>query len=208
MQELRNKSNYYVETGLIPTLDASATVVKSDMIVPANLRAELHKAFNRLKAGQGSNLNWHPNSNEQVLDLVHPSMYPLIYERTKVLQDEVVGTTDAIDKWAGKGEPIAKDTVTTSSRSIDGSLPPASLWSDTYQWLPANVKFMDDGSVRFTSYINNLHPQKHLEIYRTIERLIQTTLPAWDQCLCLTLSRGTKVGAGRTEPRFPKQDYK
>lgn len=205
MKELRNKSNYYVETGIIPTLDASATIVKSDILIPVGLRAELQRAFNKLKADQGSNLSWHPNCNEQVLDLVHPSMYPLVYGRTGVLQDEVVGTTDAIDKWAGKGQRIAKET--TPIRLDTYSLP-ASLWSDTYQWLPANIEFMEDGTVKFTSYINNLHPQKYPQIYRTIEKLIEAALPTWDQCLCLPLERGTKIGAGRTEPRFPKQDVK
>ncbi|KAL7906919.1 hypothetical protein GGI35DRAFT_457226 [Trichoderma velutinum] len=202
VKELRNKSNYYIETGIIPTLDASATIVKSDMLIPVGLRAELQNAFNKLKADQGSNLNWRPNSNEQMLDLVHPSMYPLVYGRTGVLQDEVVGTTDAIDKWAGKGERIAKET--TPIRRDPYSLP-ASLWSDTYQWLPANVKFMEDGSVKFTSYINNLHPQKYPQIYSALEKLIEAALPTWDQCLSLPLERGTKIGAGRTESRFPAQ---
>ncbi|RFU78799.1 hypothetical protein TARUN_3366 [Trichoderma arundinaceum] len=205
VKELRNKSNYYIETGIIPTLDASATIVKSDMLIQVGLRAELQKAFNKLKAGQGSKLNWRPNSNEQMLDLVHSSMYPLVYGRTGVLQDEVVGTTDAIDKWAGKGQRIAKET---SPIHRDADSLPASLWSDTYQWLPANVKFMEDGTVKFTSYINNLHPQKYPHIYRSIEKLIEAALPTWDQCLSLSLERGTKMGAGRTEPRFPKQDLK
>lgn len=174
-------------------------------MVSVNLQAELQKAFNKLKLDQRSNPSWHPKSNEQVLDLVHPSMYPLVYGQTRVLQDEVVGTSDAIDKWAGKGEPSAKDT-SDSSRNEPGSPPPASYWSETYQWLPANVKFMEDGTVKFTSYINNLHPQKYPQIYRTIEKLIEAALPTWDQCLSLRLKGGRKSGAGRTEPRFPKQD--
>lgn len=205
MKELRNKSKYYVETGIIPTLDASAAIVKSDVLVPVSLRAKLQEAFNQLKLDQKSNPNWHPNFNEQVLDLVHPSMYPLVYGRTMVLQDEVVGTTDAIDKWAGKGEPITKETNLPRFRA-HAFLLPTSFWSDTYQWLPANVKFTEDGTVKFTSYINNLHPQKYPHIYRTIEKLIEAALPAWDQCLPLPIRRGTRIGAGRTRPRIPKQD--
>ncbi|KAK1241145.1 hypothetical protein MKX08_001119 [Trichoderma sp. CBMAI-0020] len=205
VKELQNKATYYVETGIIPTLEASAAITKSDVLVSVSLRAELQKAFNKLKLDQGLKPSWHPNSNEQVLDLVHPSMYPLVYGRTRVLQDEVVGTADAINKWAGKGEPLAKDT-SNPNRDERQYLPPASYWSDTYQWLPANVKFMEDGTVKFTSYINNLHPQKYPQIYRTIEKLVEAALPAWDQCLSLPLKRGRKSGAGRTEPRFPKQD--
>ncbi len=56
-------------------------------------------------------------------------------------------------------------------------------WSRTYQWLPANLAFQDDGTVRLTSYINNLHPKKHPEIYRLVEKLIDTAIPAWDAVL-------------------------
>ncbi|KAL7924524.1 hypothetical protein ACQKWADRAFT_270273 [Trichoderma austrokoningii] len=205
VKELRNKANYYVETGIIPTLDASSAVAKSDVLVSASLRTELQKAFHTLKLDQRSDPKWQPKSNERVLDLVHPSMYPLVYGRTRVLQNEVVGTTDAIHKWAGKGEPIAKDTSDPSGTHLASS-PPASYWSDTYQWLPSNVKFMDDGSVKLTSYINNLHPQKYPQIYRTVEKLIEAALPTWDQCLCLRLRSEKRVGAGRTAPRFPLQD--
>lgn len=198
-----------METGIIPTLDASATIAKSDVLVSAKLRAELQKAFNKIKSDQESKPNWHPKSNEQVLNLVHPSMYPLVYGRTRVLQDEAVGTTDAINRWAGKGEPIAIDASNPSGDNpVSIPPPPASYWSDTYQWLPANVKFMEDGTVKFTSYINNLHPQKYSQIYRTVEKLIEAALPTWDQCLSLRLKDGRKNGAGRTGSRFPLQDIK
>ncbi|PON27079.1 hypothetical protein TGAM01_v204027 [Trichoderma gamsii] len=205
VKELRNKASYYVETGIIPTLDASAAIAKSDVLVAVSLRAELQEAFNKLKLDQRSKPNWHPRSNEQVLDLVHPSMYPLVYGRTRVLQDEVVGVTDAIHRWAGKGEPIAKD-ISNPSRDRWGMASLDSYWSNTYQWLPANVEFMEDGTVKFASYINNLHPQKYPQIYRTIEKLIEAALPTWDQCLSLRLKDGKKNGAGRTGSRFPLQD--
>lgn len=196
-----------METGIIPTLEASAAIAKSDVLVAVSLRAELQEAFNKLKLDQRSKPNWHPKSNEQVLDLVHPSMYPLVYGRTRVLQDEVVGVTDAIHRWAGKGEPIAKD-MSNPSRDYFGNTSLDSFWSNTYQWLPANVKFMEDGTVKFASYINSLHPQKYPQIYRTIEKLIEATLPTWDQCLSLRLKDGRKNGAGRTGSRFPLQDVK
>ncbi|KAJ4354947.1 hypothetical protein N0V95_003356 [Ascochyta clinopodiicola] len=63
--------------------------------------------------------------------------------------------------------------------------------------------FQDDGAVRITSYINNLHPTKYASIYQTIEKLIETSLPLWDQCL--TMVSGYKkqdTGPGRTAGRF------
>jgi hypothetical protein len=115
-------------------------------------------------------------------DLVHPSMYPLVYGRTRAFQGECVGVEDAVNVWAGKGTIIPKELSDTYGTS-NGT--PDEHWSNTYQWLPANVAFQQDGSVKFTSYINNIHPIKHRDIYDTIERLIEKSLPLWDQCLAL-----------------------
>ncbi|KAI5459022.1 hypothetical protein BGZ63DRAFT_270168 [Mariannaea sp. PMI_226] len=216
IKELRAKAEFFKASGLIPTLDSSASVVKSDSFVDASLHEALQKAFVKLKEEQRTNPDWHPRTNEQVQDLVHPSMYPLVYGRSRVFKDEVVGVDDAIDKWAGKGEIIPMQgpeveeppsgyrrfggNVTIGSSDVD----PA-FWSNKYQWLPSNVKFQDDGSVKFTSYINNLHPSKHQDTYRTIEKLIERALPAWDQCIAEYVNYNLK-GAGRTEPRFPRPD--
>jgi hypothetical protein len=37
--------------------------------------------------------------------------------------------------------------------------------------------------MRFTSYINNLHPQRHSEVYNLLEKLIATAIPAWEHVL-------------------------
>ncbi|KAJ4292425.1 hypothetical protein N0V90_009087 [Kalmusia sp. IMI 367209] len=194
IKELRNKAKYFEKTGLIVTLDAYENVVKSDTLVSPKLHGHLLDAYTKLKADQSVAPDWHPNSNDMVQDLVHPSMYPLVYGRSRVLREELVGVSDAIDKWAGKGDIIEKETwhVIQSDRythrNNDSDRP--DFWSKTYQWLPANVAFQDDGTVRFTSYINNLHPKRHPEIYFTIEKLIETALPAWDQCLKLARYTG------------------
>lgn len=106
-------------------------------------------------------------------------MYPLVYGRTRVLRQEVVGIKDAVEKWAGKGEIITKQE--REERDSFGIHP--DLWSHKYQWLPSNLAFREDGTVKFTSYINNIDPIKHFEIYRTIEKLIDASIPAWEQCL-------------------------
>lgn len=36
---------------------------------------------------------------------------------------------------------------------------------------------------RITSYINNLHPQTHKPLYEAIERIIESTIPLWNQTL-------------------------
>ncbi|KAF2019444.1 hypothetical protein BU24DRAFT_419067 [Aaosphaeria arxii CBS 175.79] len=208
IQELRSKARYYEKTGIVPTLDACASVAKADGFVKPELHNALRAAFNKLQAEQANSQDWHPNSKEMVQDLVHPSMYPLVYDRSLIVREELVGVSDAIRKWAGKGEVIAKDTWKPGENDRfrygvgSGTVPP-DFWSDTYQWLPSNVAFQDDSSVKFTSYINGLHPNRHPDIYRTIEDLIKTALPMWDQCLGLAKNYNEKVGAGRVKSRFP-----
>ncbi len=138
-------------------------------------------------------------------------MYPLVYGRSRFLPEEQVGVQDAVDKWAGKGEVIPKrpewdeqpdpnDFASRMNMGIGGSGIDRQFWSSTYQWLPANLQFNDDGTVKFTSYINNLHPTKYPDIYATIEKLINTALPLWDQCIS-QYNRGTLLGPGRHKPR-------
>ncbi|KAF5011169.1 hypothetical protein FDECE_2694, partial [Fusarium decemcellulare] len=210
IKELRAKAKFFEKTSLIPTLDATATVVKSDSLIGCALHNELRAAFAKLKDDQKDDPDWHPRTDEMVRNLVHPSLYPFVYGRSRVFQDEVVGVDDAIDRWAGKGDIIPQNgpDIPVQRQSyfdmnIGGSTVHDSFWSNKYQWLPSNIRFQDDGSVRFTSYVNGLHPNKYREIYGTIEKLIEKALPAWDFCLPL-LRRMIRVDvAGRNKPRFP-----
>ncbi|KAL8284851.1 hypothetical protein RB600_009335 [Gaeumannomyces tritici] len=203
--ELRAKARHFEETGIVVTLDLGASVAKSDMLVTPELHAELQASFAKLKADQASAPDWHPKTDEKVQNLVHPSMYPLVYGRTRVLRQEVVGVADAIDLWAGKGDILPKGAVAAAANPYFSSMPD-DFWSDTFQWLPSNVAFHDDGGVRFTSYINNLHPQKYPHIYRALEQLIATSIPLWEQCLTVDTFRREIDGPGRRSARIPMQD--
>ncbi|TLD17305.1 uncharacterized protein PgNI_01207 [Pyricularia grisea] len=185
IEELREKAKYFSETGIIPGLDFAASIAKSDTLVDDNLKLELRSAVQELKAHQASSPDWHPWSNDMVQDLVHPSLYPLVYGRSRVFEDEVVGVEDVVEKWAGKGEIIFAKKEEKKPNTWDAEHHLEELWSDTYQWLPSNLSFQDDGSLRFTSYVNNLHPKRHAGIYRTLEKLIAKAVPLWEQCLVL-----------------------
>ncbi|KAI4676520.1 uncharacterized protein J4E88_007438 [Alternaria novae-zelandiae] len=212
VQELRSKAKYFEQSGIIPSLDASASVAKSDTLVTSELHAKLRKAFDQLKSDHAASPDWHPNSNSMVQDLVHPSMYPLVYGRSSGFREEQVGVTDAVERWAGKGEVVPQqglETTTAQNRhdySVGGSSIPPEYWSNQYQWLPANVAFQDDGSVKFTSYINNLHPTRYPDIYSTIEKLVETSIPMWDQCLRFAVGYHKFEGAGRMETRTGKPE--
>ena len=112
-----------------------------------------------------------------------------------------MGVEDAIEAWAGKGEIAPADpTLATPADADEFSrtrLGEGKDWSAKYQWLPSNVMFQD-GSARFSSYINNLHPGKYAHVYRAIEELVDLAIPAWDLAL---------TECGRLDSRFslPKE---
>jgi hypothetical protein len=198
IEELRAKAAYYKTSGVMPVHDVAACAVKSDRAVGPDLHEALCKGFEKLRAGQAENPDWHPNSNEMVQDLVHPSMYPLVYGRSRVHKEEVVGVADAVDKWASTG---------TAIDSIGDDDVPSRLWSPNFQWLPANVALQPDGSAKLTSYINNLHPQKYPELYTAVEKLIEASLPLWDQCLKeFEGDEKSETMTGQTKPRFEEPE--
>ncbi|KAI1433153.1 hypothetical protein GGR50DRAFT_688475 [Xylaria sp. CBS 124048] len=198
IRELQGKARYFAATGIVPTLDATASVAKSDVLIQPALADILRAAFDRLKKDQADSPDWHPRTDEKVLNLVHPSMYPLVYKSTRLFQEEVVGVMDAIENMAGKGAVLRNHTNNDAESGV-----PSEFWSDNYQWLPSNLSLQDNGSVKFTSYINNLHPIKHPEIYDAIEKLVEKALPMWDQCLSLPTGPGQRQGAGRNTSRCP-----
>jgi hypothetical protein len=55
-----------------------------------------------------------------------------------------------------------------------------SLWSTRFQWLPCNVSFPDGENARLDSYINNLHPTDHKDLYKVIEELTTLVTPLWN----------------------------
>ncbi|KAK4224486.1 hypothetical protein QBC38DRAFT_511743 [Podospora fimiseda] len=182
--ELKSKAEHFKKTGLIYTLNCDENnIIKSDTLVNSELREGLRAAFERLYQDQSGDPDYHPDANDKVQDLVHPSMYPFVYGKSKFFQEEIVGIEDAITKWAGKGE-VSNPPITDRPNPDEPEwLYPyvsEACWSKNYQWLPANLAFNEDGTVRFTSYINNLHPNKYPEIYRVIEKLIDVSIPAWE----------------------------
>lgn len=206
MKELQDKARFFEVSGLAPTLDAYATVIKTDTLIPKDMGDSLRGAFKRLSKDSTSALR-RQNTSATVRDLVDPALFPLVYGRTPVLQEEAVGVADAIDRWAGKGTVIPKPPhVYYDIYDLRNDRYHARwcYWSEAYQWLSTNVKFEKDGRARLTSYINNLHPTKYRDIHQTIEELVNLALPMWDHCVwAYNHHDPNRFGPGRRDARFP-----
>ncbi|CAO2649124.1 Nn.00g100730.m01.CDS01 [Neocucurbitaria sp. VM-36] len=184
IEELRAKAALYQKTGVIPVLDTTSCVLKSDTAISAELKDRLKKAVAPLEDVPNHQKDWHPGSDGKVLDLVHPSLFPLIYQRSRILPDSTITQSNCIEA-IGKGEVIP-DPFSHSG----GSQPLASeLWSSRFQWLPCNVTFPDGENAKINSYINNLHPADHKDLYNVIEKIITKAIPFWN-IVCQSYSNG------------------
>ena len=91
--------------------------------------------------------DWHLGSNGKVLDLVHPSLYPLVYGHTRVLETGTVSLENCIAR-CGEGqttqipplEDVAQDSETIFRYTKLKS------YSRNFQWLPCMVDISGEHS--------------------------------------------------------------
>ncbi|KAF2683338.1 hypothetical protein K458DRAFT_45137 [Lentithecium fluviatile CBS 122367] len=171
IQEIRAKATLYEKFSIIPVFDASECILKSDSAIPHELKEELRSAVSRLEDVPENHKDWHPGSDGKVLDLVFPSLFPLVYGRSRILPSSIVDLESCLQN-IGQGQiiPVPPD---------GGYAEYKSFFSICFQWLPCNVSF-PDSSAQTDSYINNLHPRDHRGLYHVIEKIIDRAVPFWN----------------------------
>ncbi|KAL6800419.1 hypothetical protein J3E68DRAFT_448661 [Trichoderma sp. SZMC 28012] len=170
IEELKDKADLYEKTGLIPILDSKAGVIKSDKLVPDDLKRELSIASKKLLQTLDENDISH---NGISFHLIDPSIYPLIYDRSRILPDRTINRTNCLEA-CGKGD------ILQSIWGPNEKDRPSGIFDCFSQWLPCDVIVDETGHAKVDSYINNLHPVHHADMYTTIEKFITLALPAWD----------------------------
>ncbi|KAJ7858164.1 hypothetical protein B0H13DRAFT_2076558 [Mycena leptocephala] len=140
----------------------------SDRLFSADVQQRLKEAVSLLENVPDAEKDWHPGSNGKVLDLVHPSLYCIVYGRTHAYLP-------------------GKPRVPSNFRRVD---PPPNtaaksfMFSETSCWMPSDFAVSEDGSVKLVSpYINNLHPTRHRALYPIIEDILSGFIPLWERVL-------------------------
>ena len=131
-------------------------VWQSDVLIDDGLRSRLREAVRVLEDVPDSERDWHPGSDGQVLDLVHPSLFCLVRD--------VSCPDDSI--WPVLGEHEARYAL-----------------SDKFQWLPTDAEVGDDGDVVFSSYVNNVNPVTHRELRSVLPVLFGRIRPLFENVL-------------------------
>ena len=154
-------------------------VWQSDKLVSPSLRERLIAGVSKLENVPDSEKDWHPRSNGQVLDLVHPSLYPIVYGRTLAYPDSS-SNRDSSKLEAVPAPPLRPTETNLWYRPRD----PNYHISLRFQWLPTDFQVSEDGtSAKSLGYINNLHPDEHAELHKTIEEVVGAYIPLFERAL-------------------------
>ncbi|KAF6763605.1 hypothetical protein DFP72DRAFT_986495 [Ephemerocybe angulata] len=184
-------------------------VWKSDIAVPEETKLSLLKFVQPLEAVPEHKKDWHPGSYGKVLDLVHPSLFPLIYGTSRILPLGAKATDleDCIER-CGEGEliPIPGPPKPDSKYSWMRNEPEETArYSTEFQWLPCEVDISGE-KPRILTYINNLHPKHHRELYAVIEDVIAAAVPLWELTLGPLQPQGEYTIPRRIEYKYAEYD--
>jgi hypothetical protein len=178
-------------------------VYQSDTLIPADVKQALLNGVALLENVPEDKKDWHPGSNNQVLDLVHPSLFCLVngvsmirMNDEKELLEEVhrEGVAGSLNRM-GQGEIVkfkrclpdyCSDDEERSGNEYAESPERADKdysFSNRFQWLPSEFNVLPDGTTQIETYINNLHPMKHKELYGTIEKIFGKFVPLFNKTL-------------------------
>jgi hypothetical protein len=113
IEELRYKAKIFKEIGAVSVYNRD--VVKSDIAISDNVKQSA--AVRPLEEIPEVYKDYHPGSDGKVLDLVHPSLLPPIYGKSRVLDGELIRLDDCVES-CGKGVivPIPSDIDTRLDR--------------------------------------------------------------------------------------------
>ncbi|KAJ7902866.1 hypothetical protein B0H14DRAFT_2667905 [Mycena olivaceomarginata] len=137
----------------------------SDRLIGPDVLERLKTAVKTLEDVPDGQKDWYPGSNNQVLDLVHPSLYCVVYGRTHAYLP---------------GEP----RIAANFLPVHAPEPVSEFTSKDFSWLPSDFTVDNDGSFKLaSSYINNVHPVLHQPLYHVIEEVLTGFIPMFEHVL-------------------------
>ncbi|OCH91965.1 hypothetical protein OBBRIDRAFT_752203 [Obba rivulosa] len=176
-------------------------IYRSSELIPTELKSQLINDVSIFENVPSEEKDWHPGSNGQVLDLVHPSLYCFRVGKS-LIKDPETGRVfvPTVDEYL----ELRNDLGNTST---------ATFTSLQHQWIPTDFRVSKEGDVRPLAYINNMHPRKHAALYKSVTAVIQRFIPLWERTLNDALNSNPPLAvqldplAWYVDIKEPKPDY-
>ncbi|KAI0656165.1 hypothetical protein C8Q70DRAFT_922407 [Cubamyces menziesii] len=149
-------------------------------LIPAHLKSSLVSAVSVMESVPDDQKDWHPGSNRQVLDLVHPSLYCFRIGHSLV-------------RRRGATEPdsvhvLTQEEYRSERPDFEDFDRHPYLISQDYQWLPTDFSISEGGAVKPLSYINNIHPIRHRSLHDAVCSILSHFVPLFGKVLSDTLN--------------------
>ncbi|KAH8919819.1 hypothetical protein BT69DRAFT_1299897 [Atractiella rhizophila] len=203
LKELEEYDRLRAEDGIeVSCIDG---IWQSDLLIPSATRSALISSLRPLEDLPESEKDWHPRSDNQVLNLVHPSLYPIVYKHTRAYPRSMAvedrnwwNIQELTFPWCSMGS-ISWDTHNWTRHYYV---------SDSFSWLPTPFEISEDGkSCKISSYINNLDPKKYSEVYKVLEDIFPRFIPMFERVLSdLEEAVIKRVADGCSETRSDEED--
>lgn len=148
------------EQTIIPyKVSVDERIICSNEVINENLRLKVIEQIDSLKLSFKV-LDYHPGSNKQIINLVHPSLYAFQYYITPIINEK------------GEIEVLKYNAKYLSAKKVH-------YWGlSNHQLLPSLFKYNHDSNIfEIKSYINNLHPIKHKSLYLSLQSIFNEVIP-------------------------------
>eukprot|EP00656_Telonema_subtile_P056008 TRINITY_DN8852_c0_g2_i5.p1 TRINITY_DN8852_c0_g2~~TRINITY_DN8852_c0_g2_i5.p1 ORF type:complete len:879 (+),score=217.84 TRINITY_DN8852_c0_g2_i5:62-2698(+) len=169
----------------------------TDDLASEELRSGVRNALDLI--ADAPDKDFHPNSNERVQNLIHPSLYALALDSPKsgpkqhrgLLSSSVGSYSEAEAVIEENGDDAFCDDETGERVWVPPPMPADPLWHcvlntgtlSSFQWLPSEVDVDSAGNAKFASYINNMPPAHADALTPLLEECLTLAIPNWEQVL-------------------------
>ncbi|KAL9646838.1 hypothetical protein ABK040_013699 [Willaertia magna] len=143
----------------VKTVDESICAVNDDLI-PKELNERLKQNIAIFENVTEDKKDWHPGSDKQVLDLIHPSLYCYVKGVSQLNKVE-------------EEEENPKPKIPKQSSYY---LKPTTTKAECY-WMPSEFSLKEDNEIEIQSYINNIDERKHKDLYDVISKIFSKFIP-------------------------------
>ncbi|KAJ3155010.1 hypothetical protein HDU89_007200 [Geranomyces variabilis] len=158
---------------------------QADDYVSAHELAALKKLTATLENVPAHQKDWHPGSNQQVLDLIHPSLFCFVLGTTPTIIEPK--ESQSPEDWlaaTGSGAVAIEDPrVPFGALSFGSPFLGSQAAGDDYQWLPGDFLVDHAGTVAPLSYINGLHPISQKNGYQALTVILERFIPLFERVL-------------------------
>lgn len=141
-------------------------VIYEDNVVDRDLHERLSARMDEFANREP--VDWRSGTNMSVRDLVDPSLYPYVYDVSRISQQGML-LLQRIRKFNTKA--IRGGWLDSCGRKFTTS---------SYQWLPTSMVITKTGRCKIETYLNNVCRASYPDLYDALSRLLELFIPRFE----------------------------